>query len=83
MKKRLLFTVFAFMLFAGAFTFSVARIVNAGCGCAMVCADRCQVNCDNCGGILECLAKANECYDGAKEATGPLPACPPGGVGGS
>jgi hypothetical protein len=49
----------------------------------MVCADRCQVNCDNCGGILECLAKANECCDGAKEATGPLPACPPGGVGGS
>ena len=77
MKKRLSILMIGIVMLAGIFAIPVSKTVYASCGCAMECGDRCGVNCNDCSIFTgQCQAQAAACCAGAREATGPMPACP-------
>jgi len=75
MKQRLFTLVLALVLFAvcGHFT---ARTTYAQCGasCAMICGNRCQYQCFDCG-FEECIISVSVCCQHAYDGTGDTGPC--------
>ena len=84
MKKTWLTLAIALIVCLVTYGNFITRATYAQCAavCAMVCATRCEGTCYDCT-LGECVDKAIQCCDEAARETGPLPACGPGGPGGS
>jgi hypothetical protein len=71
MKRRLLISTLALLLFfgAGSVATTIVSAQNCACGCVWNCTDnRCQFYCDQCT-ILEEVMASGACCDGAKRIT--------------
>lgn len=77
MRKRLLILTLAVGLsltISVSLSTRVTYALQCGCNCMMVCDNRCQFECWDCG-LAEQVAKSQECCNGAHAATGDTGPC--------